>query len=568
MSKIETSEILLPKKNITSGSILEKCSFILNMREWASCHETMDPTDKSKYPVKWLWNVTMHTIIPYEWQTEIRDDGEPHLRPIDWSQSAITGGYLVEYQGYQKGQFKRRDRVNMLGRSMEEDMDIYNEIDGMIEEFPPKLLNQLRTELGSAMNRASVHPLSIKYSEDRFASLRRLQEYIALFVNFVSRNHQEHSDMWNKYTSRKYETSDQVMEFLEIADQLVFIMEILEKKDSDKIQRDAIRKVIAIATSDQSHLRESQKNHLNEMARMVLRNIDQGSVKMTLSSVLMKLANALMLPTGQGSPSDTRLGGAQALMAMEQQVRKRKSPTKAIDEWHIRHDKKMNDTLSILGQMVKAQEGGKERSTQENSGYYPPGNSRGGGRGGGKRGGRGGPRAPFNHRQGQDNSKELVQGKQQASRAAAQEQKRQKKSIKESASDREENSDNEYPEYAYQARPEELRLGPRVKIAAEEYDEDEWESPSLYGRANGDLDTYRRKTASNYTEPKPKVRLDKTRSTGYNSVESDEEGMQHLIDSDGDIYTGDPVNEGQARERTTVLSIGSAFRRIIGNYPK
>jgi hypothetical protein len=51
-------------------------------------------------------------------------------------------------------------------------------------------------------------------------------------------------------------------------------------------------------------------------------------------------------------------------------------------------------------------------------------------------------------------------------------------------------------------------------------------------------------------------------------VESDEEGMQHLIDSDGDIYTGDPVNEGQARERTTVLSIGSAFRRIIGNYPK
>jgi hypothetical protein len=158
--------------------------------------------------------------------------------------------------------------------------------------------------------------------------------------------------------------------------------------------------------------------------------------------------------------------------------------------------------------------------------------------------------APFNNHHGQDNSKEFVQGKQQASRAAAQEQKRQKKSIKESASDREENSDNEYPEYAYQARPEELRLGPRVKIAAEEYDEDEWESASLYERVNGDLGTYRRKTASNYTEPKPKVRLDKTRSTGYNSVESDEEGMPHLIDSDGDIYTGDPVNEAQARERT------------------
>ena len=73
----------------------------------------------------------------------------------------------------------------MLERSMKEDTDIYNEIDWMMEEFPPKLLNQLRAELGSAMNRASVHQLSIKSSEDRFASLRRLQEYIALFVNFV-----------------------------------------------------------------------------------------------------------------------------------------------------------------------------------------------------------------------------------------------------------------------------------------------------------------------------------------------------------------------------------------------
>jgi hypothetical protein len=80
----------------------------------------------------------------------------------------------------------------MLGRRINEDADIYNDIDLMIEEFQPKLLNRLTTELGSAMNKASVHQLFIKYSEDCFASLRRLQEYIALFVNFVSRNHQEH----------------------------------------------------------------------------------------------------------------------------------------------------------------------------------------------------------------------------------------------------------------------------------------------------------------------------------------------------------------------------------------
>jgi hypothetical protein len=52
----------------------------------------------------------------------------------------------------------------VLGRQINGDLVIYYEIDAMIEIFPPKSLNQLRTELGSAMNRGSVHSLSIKYS--------------------------------------------------------------------------------------------------------------------------------------------------------------------------------------------------------------------------------------------------------------------------------------------------------------------------------------------------------------------------------------------------------------------
>jgi hypothetical protein len=102
-----------------------------------------------------MWDLITHGIIPYEWPTEIRDEGDPHLRGIDWLHSSISGRYLEEYQGYQKGQYDRQDPVKMLGRRISEDADIYNEIDSMVDEFPPKLLNQLRTELGSAMNIAS-----------------------------------------------------------------------------------------------------------------------------------------------------------------------------------------------------------------------------------------------------------------------------------------------------------------------------------------------------------------------------------------------------------------------------
>jgi hypothetical protein len=62
-------------------------------------------------------------------------------------------------------------------------------------------------------------------------------------------------------------------------------------------------------------------------------------------------------------------------------------------------------------------------------------------------------------------------------------------------------------EYAYQARPDELRLGTRVEIAAEESEEGEWDSPSLYEKMAGDLDTYRQKGVSNHS--KQQARLDK-----------------------------------------------------------
>jgi hypothetical protein len=69
------------------------------------------------------------------------------------------------------------------------------------------------------------------------------------------------------------------------------------------------------------------------------------------------------------------------------------------------------------------------------------------------------------------------------------------------------------------------------------------------------LETLTRTARRNFkgfsNHPKPQVRLDKSYSTGYKDVESDVECMPHLINSDDEIYTGDPVNEDRARERTT-----------------
>jgi hypothetical protein len=175
------------------------------------------------------------------------------------------------------------------------------------------------------MNRGSVHPLSIIYwySEDKLASAMK------------------------SYANAKYSTSEQVQEFANYADQLVFIMEILEKKDLETIQKEAIRKILAIATANQSHVRESQKlmlMSLNDMVDTVKRNLSS-KVKTSLRSFLMRFANALFLPTGQASPNKMRLGGAQALLAIEQrdhktsaQDRKRKSPEKGTD-MILRQDK-------------------------------------------------------------------------------------------------------------------------------------------------------------------------------------------------------------------------------------
>jgi hypothetical protein len=66
MGKMEIPEVNLPRRNIISGDILEKCSFILNMKEFLSMHKTMDQSEKSTYPAKWLWYLILHGKIPID----------------------------------------------------------------------------------------------------------------------------------------------------------------------------------------------------------------------------------------------------------------------------------------------------------------------------------------------------------------------------------------------------------------------------------------------------------------------------------------------------------------------
>jgi hypothetical protein len=156
MSEMETSELPFSKKNITHGDSLEKCSFLLNVREWICSFESMHSSKKSKHTARWLWDLLIHGIIPEECPTVTIED-ETILKNIFLGNSSITGAYLEDFYRYQKGQNDCKDRINMLRREISDNPIDFDAIDEKLEEFSPKLLNQLMTELGSAMNRASVH---------------------------------------------------------------------------------------------------------------------------------------------------------------------------------------------------------------------------------------------------------------------------------------------------------------------------------------------------------------------------------------------------------------------------
>ncbi len=136
----------------------------------------------------------------------------------------------------------------------------------------------------------------------------------------------------------------------------MFIMEIIVKRDPETIQKEAIRNVLAIATANQSRVRDGRKTNLNHLAETVKKNLSR-KVKRTLRSFLMRFANALMLPTGHASPDNTR-PGAQALIAREQRETLNHDTNlqvggKTAKDQLLRHDKKLNDIISFMDPLAK-----------------------------------------------------------------------------------------------------------------------------------------------------------------------------------------------------------------------
>jgi hypothetical protein len=115
MSKMETSGGNFPVRYIINGDVLEKCSLIRNMKEFLSMHQTMDESDKSTYPKKWLWYMITHGKIPRN--SEIgSSEGILNLTDFDPADHAFTRAILERtYVFKQRSQndWKKRVTIDM-----------------------------------------------------------------------------------------------------------------------------------------------------------------------------------------------------------------------------------------------------------------------------------------------------------------------------------------------------------------------------------------------------------------------------------------------------------------------
>jgi hypothetical protein len=103
---METSELPFVKKKITSSAAVIPW-------KWLHNYETVDVSDKSTYPSKWIWHLIRHCKKTEDLELGI-EAGRLTLKGIDLTRLLFTGGYLEGKIGFQKGQNGKKDRVNIL----------------------------------------------------------------------------------------------------------------------------------------------------------------------------------------------------------------------------------------------------------------------------------------------------------------------------------------------------------------------------------------------------------------------------------------------------------------------
>jgi hypothetical protein len=104
-----------------------------------------------------------------------------------------------------------------------------------------------------------------------------------------------------QWTSTPISSRAQVQEFADIADPLVFMISIIEKKTPEAVEKEAIRRIIAVAKTKQSNLSEHQKSIMMDMNGTIQKSIEKNE-EVTVQNFSTRLADAYTMPTGPSTP--------------------------------------------------------------------------------------------------------------------------------------------------------------------------------------------------------------------------------------------------------------------------
>ena len=97
-------------------------------------HQTMDQSDKSTYPAKWVWCLIMHGKIPRNSEMGSAE-GILNLIYFDPEDNVLTGAILEKMSAFQRSQNDWKKQVTILGYAVDVANDIHGEMLKMIRKY-------------------------------------------------------------------------------------------------------------------------------------------------------------------------------------------------------------------------------------------------------------------------------------------------------------------------------------------------------------------------------------------------------------------------------------------------